>query len=128
MNGNKLFADTNVLLYFLQGNPEVIEMFTNKTIFISVISELELLSFPRISEGSEEIIKSFLKNCSIVELNSEIKNLTIALRREYNLKLPDSIIAATAFYLKLPLLTADKGFSKMKEMQIIMYDVRDQQD
>lgn len=124
MSGNKLFADTNILLYFLQGNPEVIEMFINKNIFISVISELELLSFSQISKSSEETIKAFLKNCTVVELNSEIKNLTIELRRKFNLKLPDSIVAATAYYLKLPLLTADKGFSKIEGMQIIMYDVK----
>lgn len=123
MSGNKLFVDTNILLYFLNGDQEVIEMISDKDLIISFITELELLSFPKISVDSEETIKGLLKNCTIVEINPEIKDLTIEFRRKSKLKLPDSIVAATAFYFKLPLLTADKQFRTVGELEIIMYEV-----
>lgn len=61
MSGNKLFVDTNILLYFLNGDQEVVEMISDKDLIISFITELELLSFPKISVDSEETIKGLLK-------------------------------------------------------------------
>jgi predicted nucleic acid-binding protein len=123
MSGNRLCVDTNILLYFLTGDQEVIEMISDKDLVISFITELELLSFPKISPESEETIKGILKNCQIIDINPEVKDLTIEFRRKSKLKLPDSIVAATAFSLKLPLLTADKQFRTIEELQIIMYEV-----
>lgn len=123
MSGNRLFIDTNILLYFLKGDQEVIEMVSDKDLVISFITELELLSFPKISLDSEETIKGLLKNCLIVDISPEIKDITIEFRRKSKLKLPDSIVAATAFYLKLPLLTADKQFRIIEELEIIMYEM-----
>ena len=123
MSGNKIFADTNILLYFLKGEQEIVEMISYKDVVISFITELELLSFPKILPESEETIKGLLRNCLIVDLNQEIKNLTIEFRKKSKLKLPDSIIAATCFYLKLPLITSDKQFRTIKEIELIMYEL-----
>jgi predicted nucleic acid-binding protein len=123
MSGNRLCVDTNIILYFLKGDPEVIEMIADKDLVISFITELELLSFPKISPESEVTIKGLLKNCQIIDINPEVKELTIEFRRKSKLKMPDSIVAATALSLKLPLLTADKQFRTIEELQIIMYEV-----
>lgn len=123
MSGSKLFVDTNILLYFLNGDPEVIEMISDKDLIISFITELELQAFPEISADSEEIIKGLLKNCTIVDISPELKELTIEFRKKSKLKLPDAIIAATAFYFKLPLLTADKQFRTIDELEVIMYEM-----
>lgn len=97
MSGNRLCVDTNILLYFLKGDQEVIEMIADKNLVISFITELELLSFPKISPDTEDAIKGLLKNCQIIDITSEVKDLTIEFRRKSKLKLPDSIVAATAF-------------------------------
>ncbi|WP_114750028.1 type II toxin-antitoxin system VapC family toxin [Pleomorphovibrio marinus] len=123
MSGNRLCVDTNILLYFLKGDQEVIEMISDKELVISFITELELLSFPKITPDSEDTIKGLLNNCQIVDIRPEIKELTIEFRRKSKLKLPDSIVAATAFYSKLPLLTADRQFRKVKELELIMYQI-----
>lgn len=123
MNGSRIFVDTNILLYFLNGDLEVIDMISDKDISISFITELELLSFPRLSDKDEKTIKGLLKNFTILDINPEIKRLTIELRKKSNLKLPDSIIAATAYINKLPLLTADKQFKTLDELDIIIYEI-----
>lgn len=51
----------------------------------------------------------------------DIKELSIEFRKKSKLKLPDSIIAASAFYSKLPLLTADKQFKTVKGLNIVIY-------
>jgi predicted nucleic acid-binding protein len=123
MSGDKLFVDTNILLYFLNGNQDIIEILSEKDLVVSFISELELLSFPKITKDSKSTIKNFLKNCTVVELNPTIKTYAMKCRRKWNLKLPDAIIVATAMYYKLPLITADKDFSKVNNMEIILYEV-----
>ena len=122
MSGNKLFLDTNILIYFLRGDQDVVDMLLDRDIVISFISELELLSFPTISRESEKAIKGLLENCFIVDISQEIKDLTIELRKKSRLKLPDAIVAATAFSLKLPLLTADKHFTSIEELSVILYE------
>ena len=123
MNGSRIFVDTNILLYFLKGDQEVIDMISDKDIVISFITELELLSFPRLTDESEKIIRGLLKNCLIIDISPEIKDLTIGFRKKSKLKLPDSIIAATTFYYKLPFLTADKQFRRIEELDIIIYEL-----
>jgi predicted nucleic acid-binding protein len=123
MNGSRIFVDTNILLYFLNGDAEVFDMISDKDIFISFITELELLSFPKLKEKEDKTVKGLIKNCIIVDINSEIKNLTIEIRKKSNLKLPDSIIAASAYVSKLPLLTADKQFKSLEELDIIIYEI-----
>lgn len=123
MNGSRIFVDTNILLYFLKGDQEVIDMISDKDIVISFITELELLSFPRSTDESEKIIKGLLKNCLIIDISPEIKDLTIGFRKKSKLKLSDSIIAATTFYYKLPFLTADKQFRRIEELDIIIYEL-----
>ena len=49
MNGNKLFIDTNIILYLLNGDITLAEILNNKQIYISVITELELFSFRNIT-------------------------------------------------------------------------------
>lgn len=48
----------------------------------------------------------------------------IVLRRDHGLKIPDAIIGATAIYLNLTLLTADRGFERLGEvLTLLMYEV-----
>lgn len=98
-------------------------MISDKDLVISFITELELLSFPKLNDDSEKIINGLLKDCQIIDINQEIKDLAIEFRRKSKLKLPDAIIAATAFYNKLPLLTADKQFQTIEELEIIFYQL-----
>ncbi len=122
MSGSKLFADTNILLYYLEGKEEVVELISDKDLTISFVTELEILSFPKLTTNVENQIREFIDNCTVIGLKQEIKDLTIGLRRKYKLKLPDAIIAASAHFHKLPLITADKDFQKLKEMNVILYE------
>ncbi len=84
MNGNKIFVDTNILIYFLQGDKDVIEIISDKEIVISFITKLELLSIPKISDKSRKLIKELIRTCIIIDINPEIKDLTIEFRKNQN--------------------------------------------
>lgn len=50
MNGSEILVDTNIALYFLKGDPEVIEILKDKSVYVSFITEIELLSFPKLNK------------------------------------------------------------------------------
>ena len=55
MNGNKILLDTNIILYLLEGNQELANLLNGMELYISVISEIELLGYQNISK--EEMLK-----------------------------------------------------------------------
>ena len=122
MSGNRFLVDTNIVLYLLGGNKEVAEILDNTTIYISFITELELLVFKEITKSEKVGIKKVLENFIVVDINNEIKENTISIRSDSNLKLPDSIIAATAMFLNLTLFTADKEFKKVSNLSLLLYE------
>jgi len=54
--------------------------------------------------------------------DEKVKDIAIVIRKKYKLKLPDSIIAATAIAYNIPLITADKQFEIISELQLLVYD------
>jgi len=117
----KLFFDTNAILYFLSD-----EEIRNKNIpidlFISFITEIELLCYPKLSLEEEEIIKEFIECTNVININDFIKNKTIFFRKKYGIKIPDAIIVSSAYMLNIPLVTDDKQLFRIKEIEIINYE------
>jgi hypothetical protein len=109
-----ILLDTNVALYYL-GNRLTNTLPTGKYL-VSVITEMELLSYPNMSESEELIVRDFLDKITVVGLDNNIKELAIAFRKNYKLKLPDAIVAATAKSLNANLLTNDLKLRKMTEI------------
>lgn len=121
MNGIDYMADTNALIYLLSGD-SCMKSYLASYIGLSVISEIELLSFLEITSFEEQQIRSFIKDCTVLFLTENVKNKTIALRRSYKVKLPDAIIAATAIENNLQLITADKGFKQIAELDLALIE------
>ncbi len=111
-----IILDTNVVLYFLAGRLR--EPLPQVNIYISVITEIELLSYPLLSVESESEINDFLADVTIVDLSKHIKQTAISLRSQHRLKLPNAIIVATASYLNAELLTNDIKLLNIPEISV----------
>lgn len=124
MSGDRILADTNVLLYLLNGDKGLLSIFKGTEVSISTITELELLSFPKLKKKEEKSIRDLVSRCTVINISDEIKELAIYFRRKFRLKLPDAVIAGTAHYHKLPILTADTDFAKLEqELVVILYKI-----
>jgi predicted nucleic acid-binding protein len=115
---SRFVLDTNAVIFLTtRGNiiPASLENELNKSdLFISVITEIELFSKPSLSPDEEENLREFLLDrISIIDITSDVKRETIALRRSVKLKLPDCIVAAAAIVLDSVLLTADKELLRL---------------
>lgn len=120
MSGDSIVIDTSFIINLFNGVTEVQELITNRNLFVSVISEIEVLSFPNLKDSDKALIKNFLSECYIVDIEPAIKDITIEIRSTFKTKLPDAVIAATAMYFDLPLFTMDKGFEKIADLQAVI--------
>ena len=121
---NKFLLDTNILIQILQKKMDLINFLEGSELFISFMTELEVLSFHEISKAEEQQIYYYLSNIKIIEFNTLIKNETIKLRRKYKTKIADTIILATSNFLEIPVITSDKTLQKSKDdVRVILWDI-----
>ena len=114
-------ADTNFLIYLHEGK-SFIEPFLNYNFGVSFISEIELLGHKNISKQDEKSLQGLLKDSFIFNFNEDIKLQTIRLKQKYSIKLPDAIIASTSLIFQIPLITSDKGFKNIEELDLILLE------
>ncbi len=96
--------DTNTIIYALNQGLKL----PSGKYFISIITEIELLSYPNLSQRDEDVLKRVLSEFECIEVTQSIKDKTIHIRKSSKLKLPDSIIVASALDKKAILVTSDK--------------------
>ena len=78
--------------------------------YISVITQIETLSWKTPNPATEHNVKYFVAISEIIELTPDIAVKTVELRRATRLKIPDAIVAATAIVHGLTLITSDADF------------------
>lgn len=122
MSGNKFLLDTNAVLYILNGDETLADFLFEKELYLSIISEMELFSYKNISDKEKAAIQNFLKDFIIINIDERIKFNTIEIKKSSSMKLPNSIIAATAISIKLPLVTSDKQFKTVQNLDLIYYE------
>lgn len=125
MNGNKFLLDTNAITALLQGNATLVELLkTAEWVGISIISQLEVLANPALNDNDRVLFDSFLNRVQVIDLahhDTVLLSSIIKIRTTYRLKLPDSIIAASALQTKAILLTADGGFRNIKKLKVLSF-------
>jgi len=126
MNGNRYLLDTNAIVSLLQqkNNKLTNILYNAEWIGVSVISCLEFLVFPDLSDGDISIFDEFLNRVEIINLDYEDENhikIIITLRKQYSIKLPDAIIAGAAYTFNATLITGDKQLFKINEIETCSY-------
>jgi len=124
--GIKYLWDTNTAIYYLQRqfSPSA-EQFMDSILqeyqpSISAITEIELLCWKTASESDLAVLKDFIEDSVVFELEKEIKLKTAELRKTNKIKLPDAIIAATAVVHNLTLLTRNvSDFQNIQNLSVL---------
>jgi predicted nucleic acid-binding protein len=81
--------------YVLSSNPDETA--------ISVITRAEILV--GVDERDEALVKAWLDQYHLLNIDKEIADLAATMRRQYNWKLPDAFQAAICLYHKIKLVT-----------------------
>lgn len=117
--------DTNAILYYLKDDSNAVsllrEIFSHEApLYVSAITELELFAYSSLSAQEESLIEYILTTISIIPLDSHIARLASVLRRQYRLKVPDSVIAATAMHTGSTLITRNtRDFKKVTSLSLL---------
>ncbi|MBX2896285.1 MAG: type II toxin-antitoxin system VapC family toxin [Cyclobacteriaceae bacterium] len=114
----RYLIDTNVIIDFSANlipkkGSSLLSICFDEEPIISVITKIELLGYPLVTTEVKDLVSTSL----VVGLTDEIVNQTIQIRKQYKIKLPYSVIAATALTLDLILLSRNTvDFSKIKAL------------
>lgn len=124
--GIKYIWDTNTVIYYLQQqfSPSAEKYMDNLTNearpVISAITEIELLCWKSATEKDSEVLRNFIDDALVIELEQPIKFKTADIRKKHKIKLPDAIIAATAVVYELSLVSRNvSDFKNIDGLQLI---------
>jgi len=91
----KALFDTNILIDFLQGEPETREEFARyDDLAISIVSWMEVMVGA--TEATSTATRAFLSRFEVVGIDMSVAETAVELRQAHRIKLPDAIIWATA--------------------------------
>jgi len=121
--GKRYLMDSNVVIDFLGGKlPESGKLFLlDISPEISVITLIEIYSKKEIPESEMLQYREFSRSSIVyTEISNDIAEHTIKLRKQYGLKTPDAIIAATAVVNRLCLITRNESdFKRIHYLDVI---------
>lgn len=119
--GKRYLIDSNIVIDFSanlipkKGSSLLAICFDEEPI-ISVINKIELLGYHLVTDEVKDLVNASL----VIGLTDEIVDQTIQIRKQYKMKLPDAVIAATAITSDLILLSRNTvDFSRIKGLNCL---------
>ena len=88
----------------------------NDSFIVSFITYIEFLGYKNVNQANKE----FIGLATVIEIDRDIIDTCIELRKSYKIKLPDAIIASTALVQNLTIITNnEKDFENIKSLKFI---------
>ena len=120
-----ILIDTDVLIWYLRGNENAFKIIENtQSFYISVVTYIELIQGMRNKNELKELRLALRDwQTQILMINEEISARAMFLVERYflshSLTLADALIASTAIFNGLPILTAnDKHFKIISGLEV----------
>jgi predicted nucleic acid-binding protein len=102
--------DSNIIIYSHSNQYEYLRsLFFKESVFVSEISRVEVLGYHKLTIEEENYFQDIFNFIPIISPSPQIFDTSITIRKTYNLKLGDSIIAATALVHGLSIYTRNTG-------------------
>jgi len=126
MRGERYLLDTNAIIALLHDHNELRQLLQDAAwVGISIISQIEFLVFAGLTEADRQIFNEFVQRVEVVWIEAtlpQIIDLTIELRQQYRLRIPDAIIVATAIQYEAKLVTADAQLQNIANLDTINFE------
>ena len=116
-----MLLDTNIVIYFAKpGGEELSRWIDDPAAFVSIVTRIEALGFPKISPTEEAAIKEALNAMPEAGLSDAVAGRAIGLRQQRKMGIGDAIVAATALVHDVPLVTRNTGdFKHIARLRLI---------
>ncbi|MDO4223451.1 MAG: type II toxin-antitoxin system VapC family toxin [Acinetobacter sp.] len=121
MNGAKYLLDTCFIIQWHAQHQQAFELIRQFNLspeicFYSDITHAELFGYHGITSQAENELKFLLSDIERIPVSRQVIDRTIQLRKQYKIKLPDSLILATAQTYQLTLITLDDKLNKISKI------------
>ena len=100
-----ILLDSNIIIYSYANYPYLREVLIQENTLISEITKVEVLGYHKLSIDEENYFRSVFTLLPSISVDHTIIEAAINIRKKFNLKLGDSLIAGTAFTHNLTLYT-----------------------
>ena len=121
-----LLIDSDILIDFIRGYEPSYSFFkeNNGSMFISTLSKFEIIAGAK-NQRKIILLEEFLSNFSILMLNNEIVDSGYEIFKSIflknNMSYMDALIASTALYFKMPLVSRNKKhYNNVEKLQLII--------
>ncbi|NES00443.1 MAG: type II toxin-antitoxin system VapC family toxin [Symploca sp. SIO1B1] len=117
--------DTNILIYYFNDEPAVQSILKeiqagNAVGYYCPISWVELLCYPELTEDEASLMREFLRTISCVSLTEVTLDCAAEIRRNYRIRLADTLIAACALVTGCTLVTRNvKDFKRIDGLSVL---------
>jgi predicted nucleic acid-binding protein len=113
--------DSNIIIYSYSNEYEYLrELIINESCVLSEISRVEVLGYHGLKEAEKKYFEDVFDYAPVIIPNQDIFDRAIDIRRKYNLKLGDSLIAATALVHSLEIYTRNlTDFERVEGLKCI---------
>jgi len=118
----KYLLDSNLLIYSARPEPQFVALRSwvkRPDAAVSALSQVEVVGYHAISASDELYFLALLRLLPQLASTEDILKRAVQIRQQFRLKTPDAIIAATALQHSLVLVSADNGFSRVAELELI---------
>lgn len=115
-----VLVDSNIIIYSYSLHTNLRNLLIKENTFVSEITRIEVLGYYRLTNDEELYFKDVFSLIPIIIPDQYIYDRALTIRKEYNLKLGDAIIAATAIVHNLSILTRNlKDFERIGSLNCI---------
>lgn len=91
----KALLDTNILIDYLNGIDAAREEIDRyETALISPINWMEVMV--GVNDNEHQAVRSFLSRFDLVDIDADVAEIAVSIRRNHNMRLPDAIVWASA--------------------------------
>jgi predicted nucleic acid-binding protein len=113
--------DSNIILYsYLPQYHYLKNIFLKESIFVSEISRVEVLGYHKLTREEETYLKDIFDIVPSIFPSQQVFDTAIEVRKTFNLKLGDSLIAATAMVHDLTIYSRNlKDFEKVSNVRCL---------
>ena len=113
--------DSNILIYaYSEMHKHLRSLIWSEDTSVSEISRLEVLGYHGLNELESQFHKDAFLVLKTFEIDARVLDEAIRLRREYKMKIGDSIVAATALIHGQELYTRNTiDFSKIPDLKVV---------
>ncbi|MEC4896071.1 MAG: type II toxin-antitoxin system VapC family toxin [Oscillatoria sp. PMC 1051.18] len=122
---NQYLLDTNILIYFFNGEPAVEFIFDeieagDAVGYYCPITWVELLCYPALSDPEANLMREYLQTLTRIPLTESILDCAANIRRNYRVGLADALIAACAITERCTIVTRNiEDFRRIDGLTIL---------